>query len=47
MKIAVIKERRQFEERVACTPEIVKKFINLGFTVSVQSEAGINIDTLD
>ena len=41
MKIAVIKETRQFEERVSCTPEIVKKFINLGFKVSVQSDAGM------
>ena len=46
MKIAVIKERRQFEERVSCTPEIVKKFINLGFKVSVQSESGISPHTL-
>jgi len=28
MKIAVIKERRQFEERVSCTPEIVKKILS-------------------
>ena len=47
MKIAVIKERRQFEERVSCTPEIVKKFINLGFKVSVQSEAGISSSYFD
>ena len=25
MKIAVIKESRQFEERVSCTPEVAKK----------------------
>ena len=47
MKIAVIKERRQFEERVSCTPEIVKKFINLGFKVSVQSDAGISSSYFD
>ena len=47
MKIAVIKERRQFEERVSCTPEIVKKFINIGFKVSVQSEAGISSSYFD
>ena len=46
-KIAVIKETRQFEERVSCTPEIVKKFINLGFKVSVQSEAGISSSYFD
>ena len=47
MKIAVIKERRQFEERVSCNPEIVKKFINLGFKVSVQNDAGISSSYFD
>ncbi len=46
MKIAVIKETREFEERVSCTPEIVKKFINIGFKVSVQSDAGISSHTM-
>ena len=47
MKIAVIKETREFEERVSCTPEIVKKFINIGFKVSVQSDAGISSSYYD
>ena len=41
MRIAVIQEGRQVEERVSCTSEIIEKFLNLGFQVSVQSEAGI------
>ena len=41
MKIAVIKETRQFEERVSCTPEIAKKLIGIGFKVSIESNAGL------
>ncbi|WP_262690740.1 Re/Si-specific NAD(P)(+) transhydrogenase subunit alpha [Kordiimonas aestuarii] len=40
MKLAVIRERRDAEKRVAATPETVKKLIALGFTVSVEKEAG-------
>ena len=40
MKIAVLKESRSGETRVAATPETVKKFISLGATVSVQASAG-------
>ena len=40
MKIAVLKESRSGETRVAATPETVKKFISLGATVSVQAGAG-------
>jgi len=42
MKIAVLKERQEFEQRVAMTPATVKNFLNLGFEVYVESEAGIN-----
>lgn len=41
MKIAVMKERREHERRVAATPETVKKFIALGFSVCVEAGAGI------
>lgn len=41
MKIAVMKERREHERRVAATPETVKKFIALGFRVAVEAGAGI------
>jgi NAD(P) transhydrogenase subunit alpha len=40
MKIAVLKETRSGETRVAATPETVKKFISLGATVTIQSGAG-------
>lgn len=40
MKIAVLKERRPDETRVAATPETVKKFIGLGCSVAVESGAG-------
>jgi len=40
MKIAVLKERRSGETRVAATPETAKKFIGLGCDVVVESGAG-------
>ena len=40
MKIAVPKETRPFETRVAATPETVKKFIALGAEVTVETGAG-------
>jgi NAD(P) transhydrogenase subunit alpha len=41
MKIAVMKERREHERRVAATPDTVKKFIALGFSISVEAGAGV------
>ena len=40
MRIAVLKEDRAVEPRVAATPETVKKFIALGASVAVESGAG-------
>lgn len=40
MRLAVLKERRAVETRVAATPETVKKLIALGLTVVVESGAG-------
>jgi len=40
MKIAVPKERRPYERRVAITPDTVKKYKALGFDVAVESGAG-------
>ncbi len=40
MKIAVLKETRAGETRVAASPETVKKFVGLGAVVAVQSGAG-------
>ena len=47
MKIAVAKETREHETRVAATPETVKKFIKLGAEVVVQSGAGAAATILD
>ena len=41
MKIAVLKERRPDETRVAASPDTVKKLTQLGATVSVEDEAGV------
>lgn len=40
MKLAVLKETRDGERRVAATPDTVKKFIGLGFDVTVEADAG-------
>ena len=40
MKIAVPKERRPHETRVAATPESVKKLKGLGFDIVIESGAG-------
>ncbi|ACR12086.1 NAD(P) transhydrogenase subunit alpha [Teredinibacter turnerae T7901] len=41
MKIAILKERRAHERRVAITPEVVKKFVSKGAEVVVEATAGI------
>jgi NAD(P) transhydrogenase subunit alpha len=40
MRLAVLKERRVAETRVAATPETVKRLIALGLTVAVETGAG-------
>ena len=40
MKIAVPKERRPYERRVAVTPDTVKKYKDLGYEIAVESGAG-------
>ncbi|MGD2132774.1 MAG: Re/Si-specific NAD(P)(+) transhydrogenase subunit alpha [Maricaulaceae bacterium] len=40
MKIAVLKERRDGETRVAATPETVKKMIAAGHAVAIEKDAG-------
>jgi NAD(P) transhydrogenase subunit alpha len=41
MRVAVLRERRAAETRVAATPETVKKLIGLGCTVAVETGAGL------
>ena len=40
MKLAVLKERREGEARVAATPDTVKKFKGLGLDVVIETNAG-------
>jgi NAD(P) transhydrogenase subunit alpha len=40
MKVAVVKERRAFEHRVAASPDTVKRMIGMGLDVVVESGAG-------
>lgn len=40
MKVAILKENKPYESRVAATPETVKKMVELGCDVCVQSGAG-------
>jgi NAD(P) transhydrogenase subunit alpha len=47
MRLAVLKERRAAETRVAATPETVKKLIALGLTVAVETGAGANASLSD
>ncbi|PHQ70599.1 MAG: NAD(P)(+) transhydrogenase (Re/Si-specific) subunit alpha [Sneathiella sp.] len=41
MKIAIPKERRENEKRVAASPDTVKKFVGLGAEIIVETGAGI------
>jgi H+-translocating NAD(P) transhydrogenase subunit alpha len=47
MKIAVLKEQRAGEARVAATPETVKKLGALGFQVSIEAGAGVGAHQAD
>jgi NAD(P) transhydrogenase subunit alpha len=47
MKIAVPKERRPYERRVAITPDTVKKYKALGYEVAVESGAGSEAACMD
>jgi NAD(P) transhydrogenase subunit alpha len=40
MRLAVLKERRGSETRVAATPDTVKRLIGLGLTVAIETQAG-------
>ena len=47
MRLAVLKERRAAETRVAATPETVKKLVGLGLSVAVEAGAGANASIAD
>jgi H+-translocating NAD(P) transhydrogenase subunit alpha len=47
MRLAVLKERRVPESRVAATPETVKRLIGLGLTVAIETGAGASTSIPD
>ena len=47
MKIGSIKENKEFEKRIAVTPDIVKKYISLGFEVTLSENYGSHIGISD
>ena len=47
MKIASILENQKIEKRVAITPEIAKKYISLGFEVSLSENYGSHLGIKD
>ena len=47
MKIASILENQKIEKRIAITPEIAKKYISLGFEVSLSEDYGTHLGIKD
>ena len=47
MRLAVLKERRTAETRVAATPDTIKKLVGLGLTVAVETGAGATASISD
>ncbi|MBV1901740.1 MAG: NAD(P)(+) transhydrogenase (Re/Si-specific) subunit alpha, partial [Kordiimonadaceae bacterium] len=47
MKLAVIREQRDAEKRVAASPETIKKLTALGFTITVEAGAGAGASIAD
>ena len=47
MKIASVLENQKYEKRIAITPEIAKKYIALGFEVSLPQSYGVHLGFID
>ena len=47
MKIASVLENQKNEKRIAITPEIAKKYISLGFEVSLSENYGSHLGIID
>lgn len=47
MKLGVLKETYQHEKRVGLTPDVAKKMRELGFTISIEKDAGLEAGYLD
>lgn len=41
MKIAILKETKPYERRVAATPDVVKSYVKLGFEICIESQCGV------
>src|SRR5690242_10720863 len=47
MKVAVVKERRALERRVAASPDSVKRMVGMGLEVAVEAGAGAGAGVAD
>ena len=47
MNLASVSENRDIEKRIAITPEIAKKYINLGFNLTLSKNYGGNLGFKD
>ena len=47
MRVAVPKEIKSGEKRVALVPDVISKFTKLGFEVVIESGAGIHAQATD
>ena len=47
MRIASVSEDKNIEKRIAVTPEVAKKYINLGFELSLPENYGAHLGIKD
>ena len=47
MKIGSILENKNIEKRIAITPDIVKKYISLGFEINLSKNYGLHLGIKD
>ena len=47
MRIGSISENKEIEKRVAITPEIVKKYLSLGFEICLNENYGLHLGISD
>ena len=47
MKIGSVLENQNFEKRIAITPDIVKKYISLGFEIFLSENYGLHLGIED
>ena len=47
MKVASLSENRNLEKRIAITPEIVKKYLSLGFEIFLSENYGVHLGIKD